>query len=66
MAKKLSYDQLNLELEELITKLQDPNIGVDNALVLYKRGREIIKDLKEYLKTVKNTVEKINSDKNIE
>jgi exodeoxyribonuclease VII small subunit len=62
MVKKIGYDQLNLELEDVIAKLQDPDIGVDNALLLYKRGREIIDELQKHLKAVKNTIEKINSD----
>lgn len=58
-SKKINYRQLNDELESILTKLQEPDIDIDEAAAAYQRGREITKQLEDYLKKAENTVKKV-------
>lgn len=61
-AKKTDYKALNRELDELLAKLQDDELDVDEAVALYERGIAITSELEEYLKNAENTVAKIKAD----
>ena len=56
------YADLNIELEDIITQLQDPSTDIDHALILYQRGQELIKQLEVYLKKSKNVIKKIDNN----
>ncbi|HUD81663.1 MAG TPA: exodeoxyribonuclease VII small subunit [Patescibacteria group bacterium] len=55
-----NYAELNDELENILTELQNPSTDIDQALILYKRGQELIKQLQVYLDKSKNIIKKIN------
>lgn len=61
-AKKTDYKALNRELDELLAKLQDDELDVDEAVTLYERGIAITSELEAYLKHAENTVAKIKAD----
>jgi len=60
--KKTDYKVLSTELDEVLSRLQSPDLGVDEAVKAYERGMEIAKELETYLKKAKNTVTKIQAD----
>ena len=49
------------ELENIMVKLQAEDIDVDEALKLYERGLELVKQLNKYLKTAENTVQELKA-----
>jgi exodeoxyribonuclease VII small subunit len=61
-SEKLNYRDLKDELDQVMQQLQDSELDVDQALVLYQRGQEIIKQLDAYLKTAENTIKKLKSN----
>jgi exodeoxyribonuclease VII small subunit len=60
MAKNSAdYATLNLELEAVLDKLQQPGIGVDEAIKLYEQGLKLITKLEAYLETAQNKIEQL-------
>lgn len=59
MAKdKLDYQSMMRELQQLLADMQDDDVDVDAALVKYERGRQLIKELTDYLETAENKITK--------
>jgi exodeoxyribonuclease VII small subunit len=54
-----SYQSLSVELDDIMSRLQREDIDVDEAVQLYSRGMEVVRELQTYLKSAKNKVEKI-------
>lgn len=48
------------KLEEIVNKLEEDNIDLDEAIYLYKEGNELSKELEKELKEV---ISSFNSDK---
>lgn len=59
--KAASYQEMNKELESLLSDLQSSDMDIDEALKAYERGMELVKDLEAYLKTAENKVIKIKT-----
>ncbi|MEI8187371.1 MAG: exodeoxyribonuclease VII small subunit [Candidatus Saccharibacteria bacterium] len=57
---KINYNQLQEELDGILSQLQEGRIDVDSAIIKYDRGQEIIKKLEDYLKNAENKINKIN------
>ncbi len=64
MAQSQNYQQLSEKLDELLAKLQNPDVDVDEALKLYEQGQVIIKKLEDYLKTAENKLKHIKRSGN--
>jgi exodeoxyribonuclease VII small subunit len=58
-----SYQGLSSELDTILNALQAPEVDIDSALELYKRGQKVLKELERYLQTAENTVRKLNGQK---
>ncbi len=56
-----NYQMMKDELENIMVKLQAEDIDVDEALKLYERGLELVKQLDKYLKTAENTVQELKA-----
>lgn len=56
MPKKIDYTALNQELDDVLAALQQPNVPVDEALVLYARGQKLITQLERYLQEAENSI----------
>jgi exodeoxyribonuclease VII small subunit len=56
--KKLSYNELKTQLDEILEKLQDPMTEIDEALELHKQGKVVITKLESYLKEVELRIQK--------
>lgn len=59
MSEINSYQSLSLQLDEVLTKLEQPDIDIDEAVMLYEQGQKIIKQLNTYLAKAENKIEKI-------
>lgn len=60
-ASETDYKKLSEELDEIIAKLQSPDLDVDEALKAYERGTIIAKELETYLKKAENKIKKVAS-----
>ena len=57
MAKAKDYQALSLELDEVLAKLQHPEVRVDDAVVLYEQGLKLIEALEKHLAEAENKIE---------
>lgn len=57
--KTKDYQALSLELDEVLAKLQEPNVQVDAAVKLYEQGLELIGQLEKQLATAENKIEQL-------
>jgi exodeoxyribonuclease VII small subunit len=62
MTKKADYQSLSTELDDVIGRLQNDDISVDEAVKCYERGMALVKELQLYLKDGENKVQKIKTD----
>lgn len=58
-----SYNQLKSQLNELITKLEDDSLDIDEAIKLYDQSQNLIVQMGEYLKTTESKIKKITKAK---
>ncbi len=56
-----SYHVLKAELDAVLMELQREDLDVDQALIHYQRGLELIKQLETYLQGAKNRVKQIKA-----
>jgi exodeoxyribonuclease VII small subunit len=59
MPKQKDYQTLSLELDEVLAKLQQPNVQVDEAVKLYDEGLKLIDQLEKQLVQAENTIEQL-------
>lgn len=57
MSAAKDYQTLNRELEEILDKLQQPGIQVDEAVVLYEKGLALVRALEKQLGEAENKIE---------
>jgi exodeoxyribonuclease VII small subunit len=53
------YQTLNRQLDDVLSKLQAPDVQVDEAVQLYEQGLKLITALETYLKQAENKIEKL-------
>jgi exodeoxyribonuclease VII small subunit len=56
--KQVSYKDKREELDKAIARLQSDDLDVDEALILYKKSQDLIKELEDYLAQAENTINK--------
>jgi exodeoxyribonuclease VII small subunit len=54
------YHELSIRLDEVVAKLQDPNVDVDSAVTYYEEAVELIGKLEECLEQAQNQVREIS------
>jgi exodeoxyribonuclease VII small subunit len=59
MPKTKDYQALSLELDEVLAKLQQPAIQVDEAVKLYEQGLKLIDQLEAQLQAAENKIERL-------
>lgn len=67
MAKSTeTYESLSAKLDDVISRLQNGDLDIDQAAVAYEQGMALVKRMEQHLKTVENRVSKIKKsfDKN--
>lgn len=58
MEEKFDYSKAMAELEAIAVKVEDPKTSLDDIGALVKRSRELISSCREYLRSVRETIEK--------
>lgn len=58
---KFDYTEAMAELEEIARKVEDPNTGIDSIGALVNRSRKLIDQCRNYLRTVRESIEKEES-----
>lgn len=63
MAKKTdtNYAELKSQLDEILGKMEDPQIDVDTSVELYKQGMETVQALEEYLQSAETKIKTIRA-----
>lgn len=61
MAEK-NYQTMTTELNEVLAKLQDPDVDVDQAVKLYEQGTKLIEQLEKHLKQAENKLAKLKQN----
>lgn len=57
MANK-SYRELKEQLDEVLARLQQDDIDIDEAMKLHEQGTKLVAELETYLKTAENKITK--------
>ena len=55
------FSQLREELDSLLQRLQSDELDIDEAIELYQRGLELIKEMENYLKSADNTIQELKA-----
>lgn len=58
-----SYQNLNVELDAVLAKLQDPDVHVDDAVKLYEQGMRLVTQLEKHLQAAENKLTKLKHSK---
>lgn len=58
---KTDYITLKAELDEVLFKLQNAELDVDQAVKLYQQGQQLITELEDYLKQKDNEIKKLKT-----
>ncbi len=56
--EKFDYTKAMQELESIAQRVEDPKTSLDDIGALVKRSAELVKSCKEYLRTVREDLEK--------
>ena len=56
--EKFDYARVMAELEGIAAKVEDPKTSLDDIGALVKRSSELVKSCREYLRTVREDIEK--------
>ena len=57
-----NYGELRRQLDEIMTKLQDPECDVDEAAALYEQALQAIGRLETHLQAAENRVRRAHGD----
>ncbi|HUA13628.1 MAG TPA: exodeoxyribonuclease VII small subunit [Candidatus Sulfotelmatobacter sp.] len=57
--KTRKYQVIKTDLDEVLVKLKDEDIDVDQAIKLYEKGQKLISEMQSYLKTARNSIKEI-------
>ena len=55
--EKFDFTKAMAELEEIARKVEDPKTSLDDIGGLVKRSKELIKACRDYLRTVRESIE---------
>ena len=59
--EKFDYTEAMAELEEIARKVEDPKTDIDSIGALVNRSRELIEQCRNYLRTVRESIEQEDS-----
>lgn len=58
----LSFEEAIAELEDIALKLENPNLGLEESVAIYKRGIELKNYCEKKLENAKMEIQKVESD----
>lgn len=53
-----SYQLLKDQLDSIVSKLQEDDLDIDEAMKLHEQGMKLVDELEKYLKTAENKITK--------
>lgn len=59
MEHKIDFEKSFQRLEEIISKMEEKGISLDESIKLHEEGNKIIKELEEEIKLAKEKVEEV-------
>ncbi|HSG13889.1 MAG TPA: exodeoxyribonuclease VII small subunit [Gaiellaceae bacterium] len=59
MTEERSFEELQRELEEVVTKLERGDVAVDDAIALFARGEELYRECVERLRAAELRIEEL-------
>lgn len=59
MSKHDDHQTLNAKLEDVLARLQSPDVRVDEAVELYEEGLKIVAALEKRLEAAENKIQKL-------
>ena len=59
MTVERSFEELQRELEEIVTRLERGEVAVDEAIALFRRGEELYKECVERLRGAELRIEEL-------
>ena len=62
MAEKFDYAKAIKELEEIAAKVENPETKLDDIDALVVRSKELLKQCREYLRTVKDKIDSVDKE----
>jgi exodeoxyribonuclease VII small subunit len=62
MAQKFDYAKAIAELEEIAAKVENPETKLDDIDALIGRSKELLKECREYLRTVKDKIDSLDKE----
>jgi exodeoxyribonuclease VII small subunit len=62
MTKSFIYTEKRSELEKILNELQAPELDLEEAIVKYKKGQSLVKELENYLTKTKNTITELKNN----
>lgn len=62
MAKKISFDKAQEELESILSQLQNEDVSIDKLSDKLKRAKELVQICKSKLRTIEEEIASINKD----
>jgi exodeoxyribonuclease VII small subunit len=60
---KLSFEQAIKKLTDIVSKIEDGQISLEQSLSQYEQGMELIKHCREILQKAEKKIEEISKDK---
>ncbi|MBQ1619342.1 MAG: exodeoxyribonuclease VII small subunit [Bacteroidales bacterium] len=57
MEERFDYARAMAELERIAARVEDPQTSLDDIGALVKRSKELISQCREYLRTVRESIE---------
>lgn len=62
MQAKFDYAKAIAELDEIAAKVENPETRMDDIDALVGRSKELVKQCREYLRTVKEKIDSIDNE----
>ena len=62
MAQKFDYAKAIAELEEIAAKVENPETRLDDIDALVGRSKELLRQCREYLRTVKEKIDSLDKE----
>ena len=62
MAKELSFEQQMKKLQDIVEKLEEGNVELDESIKLYEEGLKLSKELKKQLSVFEEKIDKLGQD----
>jgi exodeoxyribonuclease VII small subunit len=57
----VSYRELSAQLDEMLGKLQEPELDIDEAAEVYEKGLKLVASLEKHLQQAENKIQAIRA-----